>query len=209
MVALTLPDGTVRAYEQPVTGARLAADIGPGLAKAALAARIDGELRDLKAEISKDASISIVTAKDEDGLELLRHDAAHVMAEAVKELYPETQVTIGPAIENGFITISRGPRPSPPRIWRKSRPECAKSSPATSRSAGRIRRFATSARRRTKEGSRTASRTLKNGASAPRGGRMMRRTHKVRSLIDFAKTQPTGELARLGASNKLLRLGHA
>ncbi len=102
MVALTLPDGTVRTYDRPVTGARLAADIGPGLAKAALAARIDGQLRDLKAEISKDASISIVTAKDEGGLELLRHDAAHVMAEAVKELYPETQVTIGPAIENGF-----------------------------------------------------------------------------------------------------------
>jgi len=102
MVALTLPDGSVRRYDGPVTGAKLAADIGPGLAKAALAVRVDGEMRDLTREIERDASVAIVTAKDPDALELLRHDAAHVMAEAVKELYPETQVTIGPAIENGF-----------------------------------------------------------------------------------------------------------
>ena len=102
MVALTLPDGSVRRYDAAVTGASLAADIGPGLAKAALAIRVDGELRDLKREIDRDAKVAILTAKDPDALELLRHDAAHVMAEAVKELYPETQVTIGPAIENGF-----------------------------------------------------------------------------------------------------------
>ena len=102
MVALTLPDGSVRRYDGPVTGAALAADIGPGLAKAALAVRVNGEMRDLMREIEKDAPVAVVTAKDPDALELLRHDAAHVMAEAVKELYPETQVTIGPAIENGF-----------------------------------------------------------------------------------------------------------
>ncbi len=102
MVALMLPDGSVRRYDGVVTGASLAADIGPGLAKAALAIRVDGELRDLKREIDRDAKVAILTAKDPEALELLRHDAAHVMAEAVKELYPETQVTIGPAIENGF-----------------------------------------------------------------------------------------------------------
>ncbi len=102
MVAITLPDGTVRQYEGPVSGADIAADIGPGLAKAALAVRVDGELTDLLAPIENDACIGIITSKDDDAMELLRHDCAHVMAEAVKELYPETQVTIGPNIEDGF-----------------------------------------------------------------------------------------------------------
>ncbi len=119
MVALTLPDGSLRSYDEPVTGARLAADIGPGLAKAALAVRIDGEMKDLAAEICEDAEISIVTGKDEDALELLRHDAAHVMAEAVKELYPETQVTIGPAIENGFYYDFARPEPFTPEDLEK------------------------------------------------------------------------------------------
>jgi threonyl-tRNA synthetase len=102
MVAITLPDGSVRRFDRPVTGADLAADIGPGLAKAALAIRIDGEMKDLLTPLEKDTTVSIVTRKDADALDLLRHDAAHVMAEAVQELYPGTQVTIGPAIENGF-----------------------------------------------------------------------------------------------------------
>jgi len=102
-VRITLPDGSARGYTRPVTGATVAASIGPGLAKAALAIVVDGELRDLNREIEGDAAISIVTAKDSEGLELLRHDAAHVLAEAVKELEPETQVTIGPVIENGFF----------------------------------------------------------------------------------------------------------
>jgi threonyl-tRNA synthetase len=102
MVAITLPDGSVRRFDRPVTGADLAADIGPGLAKAALAIRIDGEMKDLLTPLEKDTAVSIVTRKDADALDLLRHDAAHVMAEAVQELYPGTQVTIGPAIENGF-----------------------------------------------------------------------------------------------------------
>ncbi|MDX2225249.1 MAG: threonine--tRNA ligase [Rhodospirillaceae bacterium] len=102
MVAITLPDGSVRRYDGPVTGDKLAADIGPGLAKAALAIKINGELRDLSGPIDADARVAIVTRKDPEALELLRHDAAHVMAEAVQELFPGTQVTIGPAIENGF-----------------------------------------------------------------------------------------------------------
>jgi threonyl-tRNA synthetase len=102
MVAITLPDGSVRQFDGAVTGEQLAASIGPGLAKAALAMKVDGQFLDLARTIEKDAKVSIVTKKDADGLELLRHDAAHVMAEAVQELFPKTQVTIGPAIENGF-----------------------------------------------------------------------------------------------------------
>jgi threonyl-tRNA synthetase len=101
-IRITLPDGSVKEYAGPVTGADIAADIGPGLAKAALAIRIDGVLGDLAAAIESDAEVAIVTARDGDALELIRHDASHVLAEAVQELYPGTQVTIGPAIENGF-----------------------------------------------------------------------------------------------------------
>ena len=102
MPEIRLPDGSVRSYDAPLSGADIAADIGKRLAKDALAVRVDDELRDLGTLIEDDAGVAIVTATDPDGLELLRHDAAHVMAEAVKELYPDTQVTIGPAIENGF-----------------------------------------------------------------------------------------------------------
>lgn len=101
-IAITLPDGNIRQFATGVTGLDIALSIGEGLAKAALAIRVDGDLRDLTREIEKDAKISIITAKDEDGLEVIRHDTAHIMAEAVQELYPETQVTIGPSIENGF-----------------------------------------------------------------------------------------------------------
>ena len=102
LVAITLPDGSRRELPRPVTGADVAASIGPGLAKAALAIKVDGALRDLAREIEHDAAIEIVTARHPDALELLRHDCAHVLAEAVQELYPGTQVTFGPAIENGF-----------------------------------------------------------------------------------------------------------
>ncbi len=102
MPEIRLPDGSVRSFDAPVSGAQIASDIGKRLAKDALAVRINGVLKDLGTVIDTDAEISIVTAAEPDGLELLRHDAAHVMAEAVKELYPDTQVTIGPAIENGF-----------------------------------------------------------------------------------------------------------
>jgi threonyl-tRNA synthetase len=100
--SVTLPDGSVRSYDHAVTGADIAADIGPGLAKAAIAVQVDGELRDLSVTIAGDAAISIITRKSDEALELIRHDTAHVMAEAVQELYPGTQVTIGPAIEDGF-----------------------------------------------------------------------------------------------------------
>jgi len=102
MPDITLPDGSTRTFDGPVTGTEIAMSIGPGLAKAALAISVDEELRDLNRPIETDATVSIITAKDADGLEILRHDSAHVMAEAVKELYPDTQVTIGPSIEDGF-----------------------------------------------------------------------------------------------------------
>jgi threonyl-tRNA synthetase len=103
MPQVTLPDGSVRQFDAPVTVHQVAASIGPGLARAAMAGRVDGRLVDTAYLIDRDASLAIVTAKDEaDALELLRHDAAHVMAQAVQEMYPGTQVTIGPAIENGF-----------------------------------------------------------------------------------------------------------
>jgi threonyl-tRNA synthetase len=102
MPDITLPDGSTRSFDGPVSGLEVAADIGPGLAKAALVVTVDGELWDLLRPIAKDSAVSIVTAKDDAGLEVLRHDTAHLMAEAVKELYPDTQVTIGPAIEDGF-----------------------------------------------------------------------------------------------------------
>ena len=101
-VSVRLPDGSVRRYDHAVTVADVARDIGPGLAKAALAAKVDGRERDLSYTLNGDATVEIITVKSAEALELLRHDAAHVMAEAVKELYPETQVTIGPAIEDGF-----------------------------------------------------------------------------------------------------------
>ncbi|HVH78269.1 MAG TPA: threonine--tRNA ligase [Stellaceae bacterium] len=101
-VVVTLPDGKTREFPAPVTGAALAATIGPGLAKAAIALKLDGQPRDLAAVIDHDAKAAIITREQPEGLEIIRHDAAHVMAEAVKELYPETQVTFGPATENGF-----------------------------------------------------------------------------------------------------------
>ena len=102
MPNITLTDGLVRSYDGPVTGATIASDIGPGLAKAALIAVVDGDEWDLSRLIETDAAVALITSKDEAALALLRHDCAHVMAEAVLELFPETQVTIGPAIENGF-----------------------------------------------------------------------------------------------------------
>jgi len=102
MVAITLPDGSQRRFDGPVSGAALAAAIGPGLAKAALAIKLDGAVQDLATVIDHDAKVEIVTAKSPEAPALLRHDAAHVMAEAVQELYPGTQVTFGPATETGF-----------------------------------------------------------------------------------------------------------
>lgn len=102
MASVTLPDGSKREYEGPVSVAQVAASIGAGLAKAALAGRVDGKLVDLSHVIDGDAAVAIITARDPEGLEIIRHSTAHLMAQAVKELFPEAQVTIGPAIENGF-----------------------------------------------------------------------------------------------------------
>ena len=102
MPNITLPDGSIQEFDAAAKGSEVAARIGEGLARAAVAIRVDGELWDLSRDIETDASVEIVTRESDDGIELLRHDAAHVLAEAVKELWPDTQVTIGPAIENGF-----------------------------------------------------------------------------------------------------------
>jgi threonyl-tRNA synthetase len=102
MPTIQLPDGSERHFDNAVTGLEVASDIGKGLARDAVAIRVEGELRDLTRSIEEDSSVEIIVRDSADGLELLRHDAAHVLAEAVKELWPQTQVTIGPAIENGF-----------------------------------------------------------------------------------------------------------
>jgi threonyl-tRNA synthetase len=103
MPVISLPDGSERRFDQPVSVYEVAKDIGPGLAKAALAGRVNGRLVDTSCLIEEDSEVAIITNRDEqEALELLRHDAAHVMAQAVQELYPSTQVTIGPAIEDGF-----------------------------------------------------------------------------------------------------------
>jgi threonyl-tRNA synthetase len=114
MVAITLPDNSVRQFEGPVTVAQVAASIGPGLAKAALAGKVDGRLVDTSFRIEKDAALAIVTDKDADGLDLIRHSTAHLLAFAVKELFPDAQVTIGPVIENGFYYDFAYKRPFTP-----------------------------------------------------------------------------------------------
>ncbi|HEY3699563.1 MAG TPA: threonine--tRNA ligase [Spongiibacteraceae bacterium] len=102
MPAITLPDGSQRQFAAPVTVAQVAADIGPGLAKAALAGRVDGKLVDTSFVIDRDVQLGIVTERDADGLEVIRHSTAHLLAMAVQELFPGAQVTIGPVIEDGF-----------------------------------------------------------------------------------------------------------
>jgi threonyl-tRNA synthetase len=102
MISITLPDGKIREYPSAVTGAQIAKDIAPSLLKKALVVEVDGEYTDLSVEITKDSKVKIITMEDDYALELLRHDSAHCMAMAVQELFPGTQVTIGPVIENGF-----------------------------------------------------------------------------------------------------------
>ncbi len=114
MVNIKLPDGSVRPFDKPVSVAEVAAAIGPGLAKAALAGRVDGKLVDTSYRIAADADVSIVTDKDAAGLEIIRHSTAHLLAHAVKELFPEAQVTIGPVIEDGFYYDFSYKRPFTP-----------------------------------------------------------------------------------------------
>ncbi len=103
MVQISLPDGSNKQFDSPVTVTEVAASIGPGLAKATLAGEVDGRLVDASHRLESDASLRIITGRDEEGLDLIRHSTAHLMAQAVKRLFPETQVTIGPVIENGFF----------------------------------------------------------------------------------------------------------
>ena len=114
MPIITLPDGSQRSYEKAVTVAEVAASIGAGLARAALAGKVDGHLVDTSHLIAADAALSIITDKDADGLDIIRHSASHLMAYAVKELFPEAQVTIGPVIENGFYYDFSYARPFTP-----------------------------------------------------------------------------------------------
>jgi len=102
MITVTLADGSQRTYDQALSVANIAADIGPGLANAALAARVNGEMVDLSYLIEGDVDLTIITGNSEDGLEVIRHSCAHLMAQAVQRLFPKVEVTIGPVIENGF-----------------------------------------------------------------------------------------------------------
>ena len=114
MPTITLPDGSQRQFDHPVTVLQIAADIGPGLAKATLAGVVDEQLVDASYEIKNDALLRIITERDEEGVEVIRHSCAHLMAQAVKELFPEAQVTIGPVIENGFYYDFAYERPFTP-----------------------------------------------------------------------------------------------
>ncbi|MCF8203667.1 MAG: threonine--tRNA ligase [Methylotenera sp.] len=114
MISIQLPDGSRREYPAPLTVGDVAASIGAGLAKAALGGKVDGKLVDLSHVIDKDASLAIVTDKDADGLDMIRHSTAHLLAYAVKELYPDAQVTIGPVIDNGFYYDFSYKRPFTP-----------------------------------------------------------------------------------------------
>src|SRR5687767_13881448 len=114
MPNIRLPDGSVCPYDQPVTVAEIAASIGPGLAKAALAGRVTGKLVDTAYRVENDADVAIVTDKDPDGLEVIRHSSAHLLAHAVKELFPDAQVTIGPVVEDGFYYDFAYKRPFTP-----------------------------------------------------------------------------------------------
>jgi threonyl-tRNA synthetase len=114
MPVITLPDGSQRTYSEPVSVEKVAADIGPGLARAALAGKVDGKLVDTSYVIDRDVSLAIVTDKDKEGLEIIRHSTAHLLAQAVKQLYPDAQVTIGPVIEDGFYYDFAYKRPFTP-----------------------------------------------------------------------------------------------
>jgi threonyl-tRNA synthetase len=137
MIQITLPDGSQREFPGPVTVADVAASIGPGLAKAALAGKVDGKVVDTSFTITKDSPLAIVTAKDADGLEVIRHSTAHLLAYAVKELFPEAQVTIGPVIEHGFYYDFAYKRPFTPEdlaaIEKRMAELAAKDEPVTRR----------------------------------------------------------------------------
>lgn len=137
MIQITLPDGSHRQFPGPVTVADVAASIGPGLAKAAIAGKVNGKVVDTSHTIREDSSVAIVTAKDADGLDVIRHSTAHLLAYAVKDLFPEAQVTIGPVIENGFYYDFSYKRPFTPEdlaaIEKRMADLAAKDEPVTRR----------------------------------------------------------------------------
>ena len=114
MPVIRLPDGSERKFDAPVTVADVALNIGAGLARAALAGRVNGNLVDTSYLISEDADLAIITERDADGVDIIRHSTAHLLAYAVKELFPDAQVTIGPVIENGFYYDFSYKRPFTP-----------------------------------------------------------------------------------------------
>ena len=129
MPDVKLPDGSIRSFAQPLTVAEVAASIGTGLAKAALGGRVDGKLVDSSYRIEADCELAIITDKDVEGVEMIRHSTAHLLAYAVKELFPEAQVTIGPSIENGFyydFAYSRAFTPEDLELIEKKMAELAK-----------------------------------------------------------------------------------
>jgi len=111
MPVITLPDGSQRAFDNAVSVLDVANDIGPGLAKATIAGKVNGELVDAVDMIDADAQLQIITAKDDEGLEILRHSCAHLLGHAIKQLWPNTKMAIGPVIDNGFTTML---------IWKKA-----------------------------------------------------------------------------------------
>jgi threonyl-tRNA synthetase len=137
MIQVTLPDGSKREYPGPVTVADVAASIGPGLAKAAIAGKVDGKVVDTGYTIDKNNAVSIITTKDPEGLEVIRHSTAHLLAYAVKELFPDAQVTIGPVIENGFFYDFSYKRPFTPEdlvaVEKRMTELAAKDEPVTRR----------------------------------------------------------------------------
>src|SRR5690554_4692587 len=114
MPVITLPDGSTREFDQPVTLLQVAEDIGPGLAKATVCGRVDGELVDACEVIDRDASISLITGRDDEGLEVIRHSFAHLVGHAIKQLFPTAKMAIGPVIENGFYYDIEYERPFTP-----------------------------------------------------------------------------------------------
>ncbi len=205
MVALRLPDGSIKSFPGAVSGAEVAQSIGPGLAKAALAMKLDGTLLDLKTTIEKDAAIEIVTAKSPAALELLRHDAAHVLAEAVQELYPGTQITFGPSTENGFYYDFFAQGAVHSGRFREDRSEdAARSSIATSRSPARSGRAT-----RPCAGSRsTASRSRRSGSTRSRRTRRSP-IYRQGQWLDMCTGPHLPSTGKLGKAFKLMKVAGA
>src|SRR5579859_6525186 len=126
MITITLPDGSQRQFDRPVTVQDVAASIGAGLAKAALAGKLDGKLVDTSFPIDKDSKLEIVTEKSPDALEIIRHSTAHLLAQATQRLFPDTQVTIGPVVENGFYYDFARKQPFTPEDLEKIEAEMKK-----------------------------------------------------------------------------------